>query len=150
MGRFRRLVAHAVLVAAPTLAPACCLTPGWSAEPGDPGVSADQAGATDQARAAEELFEQRVRPLLIDRCATCHGPDTAFASLRLDSRDGLLAGGDGGPVAFPGTPRLGELARRLRDPDDTERMPPPEAGPRLSPDDIAASFYTSLGIDPKK
>jgi mono/diheme cytochrome c family protein len=138
MGRFRRLVAHTVLVAAPILAPACCLTPGWSAEPGDPGVSAVQAGATGQARAAEELFEQRVRPLLIDRCATCHGPDTAFASLRLDSRDGLLAGGDGGPVAFPGTARLGELARRLRDPDDTERMPPPEAGPRLSPDDIAA------------
>jgi len=100
------------------------------------GKAAEPAAA--DATAVADLFERHVRPVLVERCTGCHGPDTAFASLRLDSRAGLVAGGDGGPVAFPGTPRPGELSRRLRHGDDTVRMPPPEAGPRLSPDVIAA------------
>ncbi|MFM7520315.1 MAG: PSD1 and planctomycete cytochrome C domain-containing protein, partial [Planctomycetota bacterium] len=119
----------AALVAAVVTA---CVAAG-AAEPGTP-----PGAGTDSDRAAEDLFERRVRPLLLERCVGCHGPDTSFASLRLDSRSGLVAGGDGGPVAFPGTPRPGELSRRIRHADDTVRMPPPEAGPRLTPDEAAA------------
>ncbi|NBV46977.1 MAG: hypothetical protein EBR86_15425, partial [Planctomycetia bacterium] len=105
---------------------------------GQPLASKAAEPAAADATAVADLFERHVRPVLVERCTGCHGPDTAFASLRLDSRAGLVAGGDGGPVAFPGTPRPGELSRRLRHGDDTVRMPPPEAGPRLSPDVIAA------------
>ncbi|MFM8281982.1 MAG: PSD1 and planctomycete cytochrome C domain-containing protein [Planctomycetaceae bacterium] len=104
-----------------------------------PTGGSDPAAATTAALAeVADTFERRVRPLLAERCIGCHGPDTAFASLRLDSREGLLAGGDGGPVVFPGTDRPGELSRRVRHADETTRMPPPEAGNRLAPDDIAA------------
>jgi len=119
----------AALVAAVVTA---CVAAG-AAEPGTP-----PGAGTDSDRAAEDLFERRVRPLLLERCVGCHGPDTSFASLRLDSRSGLVAGGDGGPVAFPGTARPGELSRRIRHADDTVRMPPPETGPRLTPDEAAA------------
>ena len=45
-----------------------------------------------------EFFETEIRPLLAERCFECHGAgvDPPFGGLRLDSRDGLLAGGDSG------------------------------------------------------
>ena len=45
-----------------------------------------------------------VKPLLDSRCVSCHGPDKVKASLRLDSREALLRGGDSGPVVIPGKP----------------------------------------------
>lgn len=44
------------------------------------------------------FFENEIRPLLIENCIKCHGPDKQEGGLRLDSRDGLLAGGDSGPA----------------------------------------------------
>ena len=52
----------------------------------------------------EELFEKHVRPVLVEKCVSCHGAEKAKGGLRLDTRAGLLAGGDGGPVAVPGKP----------------------------------------------
>jgi len=39
------------------------------------------------AGADEKFFEEHIRPLLIDDCIKCHGPDRQEGSLRLDSRD---------------------------------------------------------------
>ena len=45
------------------------------------------------------FFEQRIRPLLAEHCYECHSTRAKKlqAGLRLDSRAGLLAGGDSGP-----------------------------------------------------
>ena len=53
-----------------------------------------------------EFFETEIRPLLAEQCFQCHGAalETPFGGLRLDSRDGLLAGGDSGPAVVPGDP----------------------------------------------
>jgi hypothetical protein len=64
-------------------------------------ASAAEPGA-DPAAAA--FFESAVRPILIERCQSCHGPEKAKAGLRLDSRAGLLAGGESGPAVVPGMP----------------------------------------------
>ncbi len=63
-----------------------------------------------------EFFETEIRPLLAERCFECHGAavETPFGGLRLDSRDGLLAGGDSGPAVVPGDPRASLLVQRVR------------------------------------
>ena len=52
--------------------------------------------------ADETFFETRIRPVLSGTCVECHGPDVASGGLRLDTRDGLLKGGDRGPAVVPG------------------------------------------------
>jgi hypothetical protein len=56
--------------------------------------------------AAVEFFEKRVRPILVERCIGCHGPDKQKGELRLDSRASVLAGGSSGPAVEPG--KVGE------------------------------------------
>ena len=70
-----------------------------------------------------EQFEKRVRPLLATRCLSCHAGPDAEAGLRLDSRAGVLAGGDTGPAVVPGDPQASRLVRAIRY-VDAPRMPP--------------------------
>ncbi len=53
-----------------------------------------------------EFFEQKIRPLLVERCYECHSAEAKKlkGGLRLDSRDGFLKGGDSGPAIVPGKP----------------------------------------------
>src|SRR5262245_60541752 len=53
-----------------------------------------------------DLFEKRVRPILVERCYRCHGPEAEKpkGGLRLDTREGLLKGGERGPALVPGDP----------------------------------------------
>ncbi|MCA9245823.1 MAG: PSD1 domain-containing protein [Planctomycetales bacterium] len=55
---------------------------------------------------ALEFFEKEVRPVLVRRCAKCHGAgdEEPEGSLRVDSLAALLAGGDTGPAIVPGDP----------------------------------------------
>ncbi|MBI2424741.1 MAG: DUF1553 domain-containing protein [Candidatus Hydrogenedentes bacterium] len=48
------------------------------------------------------FFENQVRPVLAEHCYSCHGPEKQKAGLRLDSRAGMLMGGESGPVLVPG------------------------------------------------
>ena len=63
-----------------------------------------------------EHFEKKIRPLLAANCYACHSAEapSVFANLRLDSRDGLLRGGDSGPAIVPGDPAGSLLLRAVR------------------------------------
>ncbi len=74
-------------------------------------------------QAAADLFEARVRPVLIGRCQRCHGPAKQQGGLRLDSRAAMLAGGDSGPAVEPGDPDASPLIEAIRH-DGAIRMPP--------------------------
>ncbi|MFM8497360.1 MAG: DUF1549 domain-containing protein [Planctomycetia bacterium] len=76
------------------------------------------------------------RALLAARCIECHGPETQESSLRLDSRAGLLKGGDFGPAIVVGKADRSELIRRVSTTNAEQRMPP--EGPRLTTEEIAA------------
>ena len=69
------------------------------------------------ATAADKVdFQREIRPLLADKCFSCHGRDAEHreGGLRLDQRDAALAGGDGGEKAIvPGQPEKSELVRRI-------------------------------------
>jgi len=87
---------------------------------------------------SETFFELKVRPVLASKCVKCHGEAKQSAGLRLDSREAMLAGGDGGPAVAPGDPDGSPLVRAVRHVDEDLKMPP--AGPldRAAQDDLAA------------
>ncbi len=80
-----------------------------------------------------EFFEKQVRPVLSANCYSCHGPQQQFSSLRVDSREALLQGGNRGPVLIPGDAKLSLLAKAIR--HDGLKMP---AGGKLPAEQIAA------------
>ncbi len=94
-------------------------------------------GLCSSARAADEVdFQRNIRPVLADNCFKCHGPDEGArkSKLRLDLRDQALKGGRSGqPAIVPGRPDASELMRRLQSSDETEMMPPPQTGKKLTP-----------------
>src|SRR6185369_13002957 len=67
---------------------------------------------------AEELrfFETAVRPVLAEHCDKCHGAKKQWANLRLDSREGLLKGGDSGPAIVPGNSKESLLIQAVKEP----------------------------------
>src|SRR4051794_4806489 len=75
----------------------------------------------DAAKA--EFFESKVRPVLVESCVGCHGPQKQKAGLRLDSRAALLEGGDSGPAIRPGDPDGSRLVEVIRYGSDVQ-MPP--------------------------
>lgn len=89
------------------------------------------------AAAAEDSvdFNRDIRPLISDRCLTCHGPDDATrqADLRLDLPD-RLKGGELS-VVVPGDPESSPLYQRIAASDPDLRMPPQDSGKSLSEDE---------------
>jgi mono/diheme cytochrome c family protein len=61
-----------------------------------------------------QLYRDKVRPLLAERCVRCHGPARRAGSLRVDSLAALLEGGDNGPALVPGAPEESLLLVRIR------------------------------------
>jgi mono/diheme cytochrome c family protein len=92
------------------------------------------AGGADEA--GVQFFESRVRPLLAEHCYRCHSADAeeVKAGLRVDSREGLIAGGDGGPALVPGRPGQSRLIEAVRYASPELQMPPRR---RLSDEQVA-------------
>jgi hypothetical protein len=70
-----------------------------------------------------EFFEKRIRPILVEKCVRCHGPEQQKSGLRLDSRAALLEGGDSGPAVRPGNPAQSLLILAVRR-SGSLKMPP--------------------------
>lgn len=67
-------------------------------------------------------FENRVRPVLVERCSRCHGDREQKGGLRVDGLVALLRGGDSGPALVPGDPGASLLVAAIR--HDGPEMPP--------------------------
>ncbi len=77
--------------------------------------SGDSSSANAQSDIARlQFFESKVRPLLIENCIKCHGPEKQEGSLRLDSRNGILAGGDTGPAIDLDKPSSSRILSAVR------------------------------------
>jgi hypothetical protein len=77
-----------------------------------------------QDPASEEFFEKRVRPVLAGTCFRCHGGLKEGGSLRVDSRESLLKGGDSGSAIDHADPKKSLLLAAIRRDDDVSAMPP--------------------------
>src|SRR5262245_23664823 len=72
--------------------------------------------------AAAEFFETQVRPLLVEKCQSCHGGKKTGGGLSLTSRAAVLTGGETGPAVVPGKPAESLLIKAVNHAGDL-RMP---------------------------
>lgn len=89
--------------------------------------------------AATVDFNRDIRPILADRCFSCHGPDAKErrADLRLDVEAEAKALRSGKAAVVPGRPDLSEVAARIEASDLADRMPPEDSGKSLTADEVA-------------
>jgi hypothetical protein len=99
-------------------------------------------------RATQEHIPDRVsynfdiRPILSDKCLTCHGPDAnkRQAGLRLDDPESAFQALKEHPSAHAivaGEPQLSEVFLRITTKDTAKLMPPPASNLKLSSHEIA-------------
>ncbi|MHA3772837.1 PSD1 and planctomycete cytochrome C domain-containing protein [Verrucomicrobiota bacterium sgz303538] len=79
--------------------------------------------AAEPTASGLEFFEKKVRPVLVSECFECHAGDKHKGGLLLDSREGLLKGGDTGPAIVPGKPDESLLISSIRHDDPDLKMP---------------------------
>src|SRR5271168_893253 len=75
-------------------------------------------------------YNRDIRPILVENCFACHGPDSASrkAALRLDQRDMAIKGG----AIAPGKPDESDLVQRIFAADPDDRMPPKASAKKLT------------------
>jgi hypothetical protein len=81
-----------------------------------------------------EFFESHVRPILVQRCYSCHSvrSNKREGGLLLDSRPGWLEGGERGEAIVVGDVDASLLIRAIRHQDDELQMPPDKPLPQES------------------
>src|SRR4051794_12252911 len=79
-------------------------------------IATATAGAADAPLVGVEFFEKNVRPLLVERCYECHSTQSkkVKGKLLLDTREGLLKGGETGPAVVPGDVEKSLLIQAVR------------------------------------
>ncbi len=86
---------------------------------------------------SEVNFNFDVKPILSDKCYTCHGPDDKArqANLRLDIQDGFYKSLEDNPnhyVINKNNPNESEILKRINSENSIYVMPPPESNLTLS------------------
>jgi hypothetical protein len=97
-------------------------------------LAADPAGIA--------FFEQKVRPVLVEHCYSCHSAEAKKlkGNLYLDSKAGWEKGGDSGdPIIVPGKPEASLLIRSVQHLEADMEMPPKK--PQL-PESVIADLVT--------
>jgi hypothetical protein len=72
------------------------------------------------------FFESKIRPLLAEHCYECHSvrAKKLKGGLLLDSRAGVMKGGDSGAILVPGKPEESRMIKALSYRDADLQMPP--------------------------
>ena len=77
---------------------------------------------------ADVDYTKSIKPLLHERCYSCHAAIKQKAKLRLDTVELMLKGGKSGPVLQRGQPEKSLILTRVTATDLAERMPPEHEG----------------------
>ena len=95
-----------------------------------------------------DLFESKIRPILVKRCEKCHGAKKQEGGLRLDQKAGWARGGDQGPAIVPGKPHESLIVKAVSYQDKDLQMPP---GGKLPERDIEAlgEWVKRGALDPR-
>jgi hypothetical protein len=120
---------------------------------GAPAVFAAATAEPTKEQAA--FFENKIRPILSENCYKCHSLEKGKSKggLTLDTRDGLLKGGEDGPAIKSGDPVESPLIKAVRYQDKDLQMPPSkDGGGKLTDAEIATlTEWVKMGApDPRK
>jgi len=100
---------------------------------------------------ALEFFEKRIRPVLIEHCYECHSAESKKlkGGLLLDTRAGVLQGGDTRPALEPGEVDKSLLIEAVRYSNPDLQMPPQGKLPEAVIADLEA-WVKQGAIDPRE
>ncbi len=108
-------------------------------------LAATALAAVATAQEVEKLtYDDHVRPVLENKCFSCHNPDKKKGGLDLTSYAALLSGGGGGAVVDPGNPassRLWTCSSKKEEP-----FMPPEGAPLEAKDLTLLSKWIAGGV----
>ncbi|TWU04726.1 DUF1553 domain-containing protein [Stieleria varia] len=96
-----------------------------------------------------EFFENRIRPVLVQKCYRCHSADAdeIGGSLLLDSSDAMMVGGDSGPAIHRGDADASVLISAIK--YESSEMPPDEPLPSSVVDDFVL-WINAGAMDPRQ
>ncbi|MDG2223385.1 MAG: DUF1553 domain-containing protein [Rubripirellula sp.] len=80
-------------------------------------------------------YQTQIKPLLAEKCYSCHGALEQESSLRLETRELMMQGGDSGAAIVPGDADRSLIIERMTT-DGFDRMPPAEQGAAMTADQI--------------
>ncbi|PHX57888.1 MAG: hypothetical protein CK553_02205 [Opitutia bacterium] len=108
-------------------------------------LAAGLVSAASWAQENEKLtYDDHIRPLLENKCFSCHNPDKKKGGLELTSYSGLMNGGSGGAVVDAGNPsgsRLWTMSAHKEEP-----FMPPEGAPMEAKDLALLSKWIAGGV----
>jgi mono/diheme cytochrome c family protein len=124
--------APSAATAAATAAPSAASGPAAS---GTAAAASESPTAKKPTMAMDaDLFENKVRPILVNSCGDCHS-DSASGGLRLDSKAGFEKGGMHGAEVVPGDPSHSRLILAV---EQSGNLKMPKGSPKLNQGDIDA------------
>src|SRR4051812_18871363 len=114
-------------------------------------ATASQLAAADLTPSQTQFFENKIRPILAINCYKCHSAEAekVKGGLWVDTRGGLLKGGESGPAISPGDPEKSLLIKAVRYTDPDLQMP--LKGKKLSREQIGdLTAWVAMGApDPR-
>ncbi len=107
--------------------------------------------ASAQSTSELEFFENKIRPIFSENCYKCHSAAAGKtkANLALDSKQGVLKGGESGAAVVPGQPEKSLLIKAVSYASPNLQMPPKG---KLSAQQIAdlTQWIKSGAADPRE
>src|SRR5262245_13116210 len=96
------------------------------------------SSAAPSSPAGTEFFEKKIRPILAERCYECHSHQSKKlkANFHLDSREGMLQGGDLGVALVLGEPEKSRIIEAVRYTNPDLQMPPKQQLPPIAIADL--------------
>ena len=108
-------------------------------------LAAGLVSAASWAQENEKLtYDDHIRPLLENKCFSCHNPDKKKGGLEMTSYSGLMNGGSGGAVVDAGNPQASRLWTMSAHKE--EPYMPPEGAPLDAKDLALLSKWVEGGV----
>ncbi|MFN4260171.1 MAG: DUF1553 domain-containing protein [Gemmataceae bacterium] len=82
-------------------------------------------------------YARDIKPILAEKCYSCHGALQAKAKLRVDTAGLMLQGGRNGPILVPGKAADSLILARVTATDEADLMPPKAEGEPLTARQVA-------------
>ncbi len=110
------------------------------------------AATAEPTKEQSEFFENKIRPILKENCYKCHSleENKAKGGLTMDTKTGLLKGGENGAIVVPGDVDKSPMITAIKYLDADLQMPP--KGEKLTDQQIAdLAAWVKMGApDPRK
>ena len=84
-------------------------------------------------------FKTKVWPIIEGSCTSCHGEKKQKGKLRLDTREGWIAGADGKKILVEGHPEKSDVITSVKwESKDEDKNMPPKKDKKLSAEQVAS------------